>query len=459
MTDNRFQDSLFKPSSKWIPLAERMRPRTLDEIVGQDKAFGKGSLLRKLIEEDKLTSLVLWGPPGVGKTSIAMVIANTTKARFLRFSAVTSGIKEIKEVLEDAEVQFNMGRRTVIFVDEIHHFNKTQQDAFLPYVEKGAVVLICATTENPSFEIISPLLSRSKVVILEPLEVEDIKTILSRALADKERGLGNERVVITDEQLMRIAVYSDGDARIALNTLEMAVFGTDPNSEGIRVISDEVISEALQKKTLLYDKAGEEHYNLISALHKSMRNSDPDAALYWLARMLEAGEDPLYVARRIVRFASEDVGMADPNALMQAVAAFDAANYIGMPECTANLAQAVVYLSLAPKSNSLYVGYEKAKQDAMETMAEPVPLHLRNAPTRLMKEVGYGKDYKYSHDYEEHVADMKCLPPNLLGKRYYLPSDQGLESKYRQRLEHIMGVKKKRREDKSKDNKDKNIEK
>jgi len=425
MTDNRFQDSLFKPSSKWIPLAERMRPRTLDEIVGQDKAFGKGTLLRKL------------------KTSIAMVIANTTKARFLRFSAVTSGIKEIKEVLEDAEVQFNMGRRTAIFVDEIHHFNKTQQDAFLPYVEKGAVVLICATTENPSFEIISPLLSRSKVVVLEPLEAEDIKTILYRALADKERG-----VVITDEQLMRIAVYSDGDARIALNTLEMAVFGTDPNSEGIRVISDEVISEALQKKTLLYDKAGEEHYNLISALHKSMRNSDPDAALYWLARMLEAGEDPLYVARRIIRFASEDVGLADPQALLQAVAAFEAANYIGMPECTANLAQAVVYLSLAPKSNSLYVGYEKAKQDAMETMAEPVPLHLRNAPTRLMKEIGYGKDYKYSHEYEEHVADMECLPPSLVEKRYYLPSNQGLESEYGQRLEHIMAVKRKRRQNK-----------
>jgi putative ATPase len=444
--DNQFQSSLFKPDSRWIPLAERMRPRTLDDIVGQEKVLGKGTLLRKLIEEDKLSSLVLWGPPGVGKTSIAMVIANTTKARFLRFSAVTSGIKEIKEVLEEAEAQFSMGRRTVVFVDEIHHFNKSQQDAFLPYVERGAVVLICATTENPSFEIIGPLLSRSKVVVLEPLSEENIVEILKRALVDKERGLGNEKVIITDDQLRRIAAYSDGDARAALNSLEMAVLATDPNKDGQRVITDDIIDEALQKKTLLYDKSGEEHYNLISALHKSMRNSDPDAALYWLARMLEAGEDPLYIARRVIRFASEDVGMADPQALIQAVAAFNAANYIGMPECSVNLAQAVVYVSLAPKSNSLYVGYEKARQDANETLAEPVPLHLRNAPTNLMKEVGYGNGYKYSHDYDEHIADMECLPENLIGKRYYLPSDQGFEVKYGERLDAIIKHKKKLRE-------------
>jgi putative ATPase len=449
---NKHQDSLFKPNSKWVPLAERMRPRVLDEIVGQEKVFGKGTLLRKLIEEDKLTSLVLWGPPGVGKTSIAMVIANTTKARFLRFSAVTSGIKEIKDVLEEADEQFNMGRRTVIFVDEIHHFNKTQQDAFLPYVEKGVVVLICATTENPSFEIIGPLLSRSKVVVLEPLKTEDILRILMNALSDEERGLGKERIIISDDQLNRIAAYSDGDARMALNTLEIAVFGTDVDSRGVRVISDEVINEALQKKTLLYDKKGEEHYNLISALHKSMRNSDPDAALYWLARMLEAGEDPLYVARRIIRFASEDVGMADPQALLQAVAAFNAANYIGMPECTANLAQAVIYLSLAPKSNSLYVGYEKARDDANQTIAEPVPLHLRNAPTNLMKEVGYGEGYKYSHNFTDHIADMECLPDNLSGKHYYIPSEQGLEKKYKERLDAILDFKRKLRQQRESDN-------
>ncbi|NPV88934.1 replication-associated recombination protein A [Coprothermobacteraceae bacterium] len=431
------QESLFKPDRKKMPLSERMRPRTLDEFVGQEHVLGKGKLLRRLIESDKLSSMVLWGPPGTGKTTLAMVIAETTKADFVKFSAVISGIKEVKQVLDTASERFKMGKRTVVFVDGIHHFNKSQQDAFLPYVEQGAVILICATTENPSFEIISPLLSRSTVVPLKALSVEDLITILHRALSDAERGLGAENVVVTEEQLRKIAVYANGDARTALNTLELAVMGAEPDKQGRKVLTDELINEALMHKALLYDKTGEEHYNIISALHKSMRNSDPDAAIYWLARMLEAGEDPLYVARRLIRFASEDVGMADPIALLVAVAAYEASHYIGMPECSVNLAEAVVYLSLAPKSNSLYVGYEKAKADAMETIAEPVPFHLRNAPTQLMRELGYGKGYKYAHDFEEKVADMECLPENLRGRVYYLPTDQGREKQFAERLKEI----------------------
>ncbi|MDF2672952.1 MAG: replication-associated recombination protein [Clostridiales bacterium] len=429
---DNIQGSFFDGIDIQAPLADRVRPRNFDEFVGQKHILGKGKLLRQLIESDNITSMILWGPPGVGKTTIAMIIARMTNAEFINFSAVTSGIKEIKEVMLKAAEGKQRGNRTVLFIDEIHRFNKAQQDAFLPYVEKGSIILIGATTENPSFQVNSALISRSRVFVLNNLGVQDLVELLNNAIKD-ERGLGNIKISVTDELLEMISVYSNGDARMALNTLEMAVMGGSAK-DGIKEISKEIIEECIQKKTLLYDKKGEEHYNLISALHKSMRNSDPNASVYWLARMLEAGEDPLYVGRRLIRFASEDVGMADPRALQIVVAAYDAVHYIGMPEGSVNLTQAVVYLSLAPKSNSLYMAYEKAKLDAVETMAEGVPLHLRNAPTKLMDQLGYGKGYKYAHDYEDKHTDMECLPENLIGKQYYKPTAQGMEKNISDKL-------------------------
>jgi putative ATPase len=412
-----FQGSMFDSDLVSVPLADRVRPRNLDEFAGQEHILGKGRLLRQLIETDNITSMILWGPPGVGKTTIAMIIAGMTNAQFVTFSAVTSGIKEIKDIMKKAEEDRYRGKRTVLFIDEIHRFNKAQQDAFLPYVEKGNIVLIGATTENPSFQVNSALLSRSRVFVLNALEVDDILKLLKNALAD-ERGLKSINLKISDELLEMIAVYANGDARTALNILEMAATAAEEDIEGLKTVTRQVVEECIQKKSLLYDKNGEEHYNLISALHKSMRNSDCDAAVYWLARMLEAGEDPLYIARRVIRFASEDVGLADPRALQIAIAAYEAAHYIGMPECNVNLTEAVVYMSLAPKSNALEAAYLSAAKDARETTAEGVPLHLRNAPTNLMKQVGYGKGYKYAHDFENKIADMECLPGNLKGRRY-----------------------------------------
>lgn len=437
------QASIFdtdKANSSSAPLADRMRPRTLDEFEGQEHILGKDKILRKLVENDSITSMILWGPPGTGKTTIARIIAEKTNAKFENFSAVLSGIKEIREVMKEAEERKHYGQRTLIFIDEIHRFNKSQQDAFLPFVEKGDIILIGATTENPSFELNSALLSRSKVFILKPLTVENIIAILKRALKDEKRGLGRVNIKISDEILEKLAIYSNGDARVALNTLELASLIALPDKEGKIVISEDILEEAFQKKTLLYDKKGEEHYNLISAFHKSVRNSDSDAAVYWLARMLEAGEDPLYIARRMIRIASEDIGLADPAAIQQAVAAFSAAHFLGMPECNTSLAQAAVYLALAPKSNSIYVAYLKAKEDAEKTLAEPVPLHIRNAPTNLMKEAGYGKGYKYAHDFEDKVAWMECLPENLAGKEYYHPSDAGEEKRFKELKEKLKSL-------------------
>ncbi|WP_422446713.1 replication-associated recombination protein A [Thermoanaerobacterium sp. DL9XJH110] len=437
------QGSLFDGEmKKTAPLADRMRPRNLDEFVGQEHLLGKDGILRKLIESDSITSMILWGPPGVGKTTLAKIIAAKSRAKFETFSAVLSGIKEIKEVMKQAEERRRYGQRTLLFIDEIHRFNKAQQDAFLPYVEKGDIILIGATTENPSFELNSALLSRSRVFVMNPLRPDDLVTLLKRALADRERGLGKLKIGINDGVLYKIANYANGDARVALNTLELAVLSCSPGEDGTLNITERVLDGALQRKTLLYDKTGEEHYNLISAFHKSLRNSDSDAAVYWLARMLEAGEDPLYVARRMIRFASEDVGLADPKALEQAVAAYQAAHFIGMPECSVNLAQAAVYLALAPKSNALYAGYNTARRDALETVAQPVPMHLRNAPTGLMKELGYGEGYKYAHDYENKIADMECLPENLRGRKYYSPAGEGEEKKFKERKEHLERLKK-----------------
>lgn len=435
------QGSFFDKNDARTPLADRVRPRNLDEFAGQEHIVGKGRLLRQLIESDNITSMILWGPPGVGKTTLAMIIANMTNAEFITFSAVTSGIKEIKEVMQKAEQVRKRGIRTVLFIDEIHRFNKAQQDAFLPHVEKGNIVLIGATTENPSFQVNSALISRSRVFILNALEVNDIVKLMKNAIKD-ERGFGGLKISIDDKLLEMIAVYANGDARTALNVLEMAVIGA-PEENGVKIINQKIIEESSQKKSLLYDKNGEEHYNMISALHKSMRNSDPDAAIYYLARMLEGGEDPLYVARRLIRFASEDVGMADPRALQIAVAAYEASHYIGMPECTVNLTQAVVYLSLAPKSNALYTGYEKAKRDALETMAEPVPLQIRNAVTKLMENAGYGSGYKYAHDFEDKVTNLQCLPDSLKDRVYYEPTNQGVEKNYSERLEYIKTLKNK----------------
>ena len=417
------------------PLAARLRPRDLDEFVGQKHLLGEGKILRRLIEGDNIGSMIFWGPPGVGKTTLARIIAHRTKARFVDFSAVTSGIKEIKQVMEDAEKGRRFGEKTILFVDEIHRFNKAQQDAFLPYVEKGSIILIGATTENPSFEVNGELLSRCKVFVLQALSEEDIMQLLRRAISDP-RGFGDIKTDISEECLKMIAVFANGDARNALSTLEMAVLNGEEEG-GVVHVTREIVESCTSRKSLLYDKTGEEHYNLISALHKSMRNSDPDAAVYWLARMLEAGEDPLYIARRVTRFASEDVGLADPKALEIAVAAYQACHFIGMPECSVHLTQAVVYMSVAPKSNALYTAYESAKKDALEMLSEPVPAVIRNAPTKLMKELGYGKGYQYAHDSKEKLTNMQCLPDNLLGKTYYRPTSEGAEARIKQRLEDI----------------------
>jgi putative ATPase len=420
------------------PLADRMRPRTLDEFVGQEHLLAEGKPLRTQIERDDTGSLIFWGPPGTGKTTLAKIIARMTKADFIEFSAVLSGIKEIKQVMADAERARQYGTRTIVFIDEIHRFNKAQQDAFLPHVEKGNIRLIGATTENPSFEIIGALLSRCRVYVLNPLTEEQIVLLLKRALTDEERGLGAMKLRASEEALAKIAAYSSGDARSAYNVLEVAATLAVGRSGG--EITNEIVADALQKRVLLYDKAGEEHYNLISALHKSVRNSDADASLYWLGRMLEAGEDPLYIARRVVRMAVEDVGLADPNALSLCMAARDAVDFIGMPEGNLALAQAVVYLALAPKSNALYTAYSDVQQDVERTVAEPVPLHLRNAPTGLMKGLGYGKGYQYAHDVEDKIADMQCLPDNLRDRTYYHPTNEGVEKRIRERIEEIKRI-------------------
>ncbi|HXA78984.1 MAG TPA: replication-associated recombination protein A [Candidatus Acidoferrales bacterium] len=427
------------------PLADRMRPRTLDEFIGQEELLGPGKPLRTQIERDDLGSMLLWGPPGCGKTTLARIIANRTRSEFIPFSAVLAGIKEIKDVMAKAEGALRYGRRTIVFVDEMHRFNRAQQDAFLPHVEAGNILLIGATTENPSFEVIAPLLSRMKVYVLRSLAEQQIVELLRRAIEDTDRGLGAQNAEASDKILGRIAVLANGDARAAYNTLEALVLGTEPGADGRRVLSEARLEDVLQKKVLPYDKSGEEHYNLISALHKSVRNSDPDAALYWLARMLESGEDPLYLARRMVRMASEDIGLAEPGALAVTVAAKEAFDFIGPPEGNLALAQAAVYLSLAPKSNALYTGYGAVHQDLQSTIAEPVPLHLRSAVTGLMGNLGYGKGYQYAHDAEEKVTDMTCLPESLAGRTYYKPTDQGFEARIRQRMEEIRRIKSKPR--------------
>jgi putative ATPase len=429
------QTTMFDSSQSAAPLADRVRPACLEDFAGQQQLLGRGKMLRQLIDTDTVGSMIFWGPPGVGKTTLAMIIASMTKADFVTFSAVTSGIKEIKEVMAKAEDARRMGGRTILFVDEIHRFNKAQQDAFLPHVEKGNITLIGATTENPSFELNSALLSRCRVFVLRALDTADIIVLLKNAIKD-ERGFGQLKIDVSDELLELIAVYSNGDARTALGTLEMVVTSSSEHGGEIK-IGRAAIEQAISEKTLLYDKNGEEHYNLISALHKSMRNSDCDAAVYWLARMLEGGEDPLYIARRIIRFASEDIGMADPRALEVAVAAYNAAHCIGVPECNVNLTQAVVYMSTVPKSNSLYLAYESAKKDALDTVAQGVPLALRNAPTKLMSELGYGKGYRYAHDFKEKTTDMQCLPDNLKDRQYYVPTDEGFEKKVKDRLSLI----------------------
>ena len=440
-----YQPTLFE-SGVPQPLAERLRPRDLDEFCGQEHLLGEGKVLRRMIENDAVGSMIFWGPPGVGKTTLARIIAHRTKAKFIDFSAVTSGIKEIKGVMENAESARRYGRKTILFVDEIHRFNKAQQDAFLPYVERGSIILIGATTENPSFEVNGALLSRCKVFVLHALSTEDIVKLLKRALED-ERGFGGQKVEIAQDLIAAIANFANGDARGALSTLEMAVLnGDDDGQGGIRVTAQN-IEQCTSRKSLLYDKKGEEHYNLISALHKSMRNSDPDAAVYWLARMLEAGEDPVYIARRVTRFASEDVGLADPRALSIAIDAFEACRLIGMPECSVHLTQAVVYMSLAPKSNALYMAYESAKKDALTQLSEPVPLVIRNAPTKLMKELDYGKGYEYAHDAKDKLTAIQCLPDSLEGRRYYRPDGKGEEGELKDRLERITEWKKRHKKD------------
>ncbi len=429
------QLSLFDDRAAVGPLASRLRPSGLEEFVGQKHLLGEGKVLRRIIDQDMVCSMIFWGPPGVGKTTLARIIANRTRASFVDFSAVTSGIKEIKEVMAQAERDRHIGLRTLVFVDEIHRFNKAQQDAFLPYVEKGSIILVGATTENPSFEINAALLSRCKVFVLQALQTDDLVKLLHHALTSP-LGLGDQRIGITEDMLRMIAQFANGDARTALNTLEMAVLNGEISAEETTVTA-EVLEQCISRKSLLYDKNGEEHYNLISALHKSMRNSDPDAALYWLARMLEAGEDPLYVARRLIRFASEDIGMADSQALTLAVSAYQACHFNGMPECNVNLAHTVIYLSMAPKSNSAYAGYEHCKEDALHTLAEPVPLVIRNAPTGLMKELHYGEGYQYAHQTEDKIAAMQCMPDSLKDRTYYVPTEEGNEKAAKKRLEEV----------------------
>ena len=426
-------DSLFTDSGH-EPLAARMRPSTLDDFAGQSHLIAPGKILRRIIDSDKIPSMIFWGPPGVGKTTLAGIIARKTQAQFITFSAVTGGIKEIREVMKQADANRVSGERTILFVDEIHRFNKAQQDAFLPFVERGSIILIGATTENPSFEINGALLSRCKVFVLKPLSVDDITSLL-------KKGLGILGVKADDDILRAIANFSNGDARSAISLLEMAAINSDGGT-----ITPDVLEQCTSRKSLLYDKNGEEHYNIISALHKSMRNSDPDAALYWLARMLEAGEDPLYIARRIVRFASEDVGLAEPSAIHVAISAYQACNFLGMPECSVHLAQAVIHMSISPKSNAVYTAYNAARNDALHSMAEPVPLQIRNAPTKLMRELEYGKGYQYAHDFDGKITAMECLPEGLRGREYYNPTEQGSEVHYRKRLEAIRKWKRNARE-------------
>lgn len=435
--------SPFEETLAGQPLADRMRPETLEEYVGQAHLLGPGKPLRRRIDQDEVASMILWGPPGSGKTTLAAIIARRTRSDFVKFSAVLSGIREIRDVMAAAEKARRYGRRTILFIDEIHRFNKAQQDAFLPYVERGDIVLIGATTENPSFEVNSALLSRVKVYMLSPLSTDEIQTLLRRAVGDEKHGLGHDRVGISDDQLRQIAIFANGDARSAYNTLESAVAAAARDEEGRAVVTDTVLEDAIQRKMLLYDKAGEEHYNLISALHKSVRNSDPDAALYWLGRMLEAGEDPLYIARRLIRMASEDIGLADPDALNLSVAAMQAAHFVGLPEGNLALAEAAVYLALAPKSNALYAGFNAVKDDAQKSVAEPVPLHLRNAVTGMMADFGYGKGYEYAHDAPERLTAMPCLPESLKDRRYYRPTGEGFEEKLKQKLEAIQEWKRK----------------
>lgn len=433
----------------YTPLAEKMRPKTLEDFVGQEQIIGKNSGLRQMIENDSITSMIFWGPPGVGKTTLAKIIAQKTNAIFKQLSAVTAGVKEIKEIIMEADFNKTMGQKTILFVDEIHRFNKAQQDAFLPYVESGDIILIGATTENPSFEVNAALLSRTKVYVLNSLSPKDISQIINRAI-QCENETNEIKIVIEEESIEKIANISNGDARVSLNTLEN-IINITPIKNAKQTITKKIVENALQKKTFIYDKNGEEHYNLISALHKSMRNSDPDAALYYLARMLEAGENPLYVARRLIRFASEDIGLANPSALSQAIAAYEAAHYIGMPECNVNLSQAVVYLSISPKSNALYVAYESVKKDALKTANLKVPLHLRNAVTKLDSELGYGEGYEYSQNYEQKMTDMQCLPDELVGKKYYQPSSFGKEKGIQEELKRITQMKSNRKEKNKKD--------